>query len=161
MPGRAAARESGYTDFNWITKEIAQGAYPGKATPALFGTFDVVCFTAYEKQIRLKPPSGKLLYSIPLDDDSYRPIPPELSEILHQLGKSLASHVRAGKKALITCAMGANRSGLITGLTMMYAYGFNGRQAVTLIKQRRKPHEDVLVLGNPIFEAFLLNARPR
>jgi len=157
---------AGYTNWNWITEQVAQGGFPGDPnrlipTPQVFSIFDVVAFTAQEAIPRKVPtPAGKVAYRFPLDDDPYRPIPSEVAAYAHQFAQQLATQVKQGHRVLITCFQGVNRSGLITGLTIMYAYGFSGKQTVSLIRSRRKPETNHMVLGNPMFEQHLLAVRP-
>lgn len=42
-----------------------------------------------------------------------------------------------GQRALVTCAMGLNRSGLVSALSLMIFDGMNGSQAVARVKSRR------------------------
>jgi protein-tyrosine phosphatase len=165
MVRRTEKASAGYTNWNWITEQVAQGGFPGDpkgliVTPQIFNVFDVVAFTAQEAIPRgFKPPPGKTAYSCPLDDDPYRPIPHEVAGYAHQFARQLAGHVGRGQKVLVTCFQGVNRSGLITGLTLMYAYGFSGAKTVQIIRSRRKPEGNFMVLGNPMFEGHLRNFR--
>lgn len=141
-------------DFNWIVPGLAQGAYPDPAEG--FKQFDVIVYCAEEKQPRAKgAPPGKALYKLPLDDDPYQQVPPDVGMILHRVGRGTAAHLVAGQRVLSTCAMGLNRSGLISSLTLMYALNMPARDAIRLIRQKRSPD----ALCNPMFEQFLLNTR--
>lgn len=144
-------------DYNWIVPQIAQGSFPSSMSEA-FKHVDSIVFCAEEKQPpRMRLPPGKLALRLPFDDDIYRPIPPEASAIFHQMANRLAREVKHGRRILITCAMGLNRSGLITALTLMHAYGMPARDAIRLIRARR--HRDALM--NPMFEQWLLRQSPR
>lgn len=145
-------------DFNWIVNGVAQGSYPNPLSEA-FKRVDVVVFCAEEKQPPkgLRPPPGKIIYRLGFDDDIYRPIPPEAGQIFHQAAAQLAGYIRSGKRVLITCAMGLNRSGLITGLTLMHAFGMTPNDAIRLIRGRRG--KDALM--NPVFERWLRNQQTR
>lgn len=137
-------------DFNWIVTNLAQGSYP-KPLALGFAQFNVIAFCAEELQPRQAAPKGKLMFKIPLDDDIYRPVPPEVGAILHSAAKSIASYHLAGNPTLVTCAQGLNRSGIMNGLILMYAYRMPGREAVKLIQSRRRD-----ALCNPMFEQYLL-----
>lgn len=146
-----------YNDFNWIVPGLAQGSYPGKhpGPPTEgFSHADVIVFCAEEKQPPrgYKAPASKLALRVPFNDDIYRPVPAEVGALFHQVAAGLAQHLRAGRKVLSTCAMGLNRSGLITGLTLMHAYRMTPQDAIRLIRGRR----DKDALMNPMFEQFLL-----
>lgn len=56
----------------------------------------------------------------------------------------------SGRRVLIRCAGGMNRSGLVTALVLLRA-GYSADEAVALIKQRRSPQ----ALTNPSFLAYL------
>lgn len=151
-----------YKDYNWIIPDrLAQGAYPG-TNPGLFQAFDVVVYTADEKQPKgMKVPQGKFVYKLRLDDDIYRPIPQEVQVAVHRMGQSLAGHLRAGHKVLVTCAMGMNRSGIVTALTLMHLTGCSGSQAVDTVKSRRRANDGVAPLSNPMFERWLRTSGQR
>jgi len=104
-----------------------------------------------------KPPPGKHIIRLGFDDDSYRPIPKEAGEIFHAHAKQLGAAALSGRKLMITCHMGLNRSGLITALTLMHAYRMRPSEAIKLIRGRR----DKDCLCNPMFEQWLLNHERR
>jgi protein tyrosine/serine phosphatase len=69
---------------------------------------------------------------------------------LDQLVTSLYSDWQAGKRVLIRCQAGWNRSGLITGLVLMRE-GFSAEEAIDLIRRMRSPN----ALCNSTFEQYL------
>jgi protein-tyrosine phosphatase len=147
-------------DYHWIVPGIAQGAYPDPPKSA-FQVFDVIVFCAEELQPRIKAPAGKQIFKLPLDDDIYRPIPPEIGKLLHQAAQALATYHAGGHKLLITCAQGVNRSGLMTGLTMMYSLRMPARETIKLIRSKRKSQDpDLFALCNPMFEQYLYATSP-
>lgn len=145
-------------DYHWIVPNIAQGSFPSPLSEALKHA-DTIVFCAEEKQPRIgKLPLGKAVLRLPFDDDIYRPIPPEAGRIFHQMAHRLAREARSGRRVLITCAMGLNRSGIITALTLMHAHGMAPADAIRLIRGKRS--RDALM--NPMFEQWLLHQpRPR
>lgn len=147
----------GYNDFHWIVdKKVAQGGYPGSDPADIFGKFDVVVYTAEERQPRIAQPKGKLALYAPLDDDVYRPLPMRIGAQLHVLASQCASLVQRGNSVLITCQQGKNRSGLVTGLTLLKLYpSWTPKQAISLIRSRRKLDGDI-ALSNTMFEQYLL-----
>ena len=145
------------SDFNydWIVPQrLAQGAYPGRDLK-MFQHWDVVVYCAEELQPKFSSmPNGKRVYYVPMDDDIFRPVPPQIVKPLWDTAGKVADHARRGHRCLITCAMGANRSGLLMGLTLMRLNGMSGSNAVDLIKSRRVSGEQE-ALCNPMFEQFL------
>lgn len=161
-------------NFDWILPgRLAQGSYPGKMPPAstrhpwrgypgeglaVMKTWDVVVYCAEELQPQFEVPRGKAVYYFPIDDDIYRPVPPEVSRMGWQLAGKLTNHIRSGHRVLVTCAMGANRSGLISGMTLMRLNGMTGASAVDMVKRaRRSGHQEAL--SNPMFEHHLRGLR--
>lgn len=148
-----------YSDYDQIHTNLYQGSYP-KLSKELGDHFDVVVFTAIEKQPKpaaLKAvPKTVMVKKFPLDDDPYQPITIQQAAALTELAKELAAYVRSGKRVLITCAMGMNRSGLLTALTLMAATGCTGRNAFTTVQSRRRAMDDgTRALFNPIFARFV------
>lgn len=142
-------------DYDWIVPgQLAQGAFPDPPQ-SIFSDFDILVLCAEEIQPRIVTPAGKFVFRLPFDDDIYRPVPAEAGRIFHQAAASLAQHLATGNRILVTCAQGRNRSGLITTLTMMYAYGMPASDAISIIRRRRNPH----CLNNTMFEQWLLAAR--
>ena len=139
--------------FDFIVPNVAQGSYPALKGEA-FKHADILVLAAEEHQARgLKPPPGKQIVRLGFDDDIYRPIPREVGKIFHAHAQQLGKAALSGRKVLITCAMGLNRSGLITALTLMHGYRMRPSEAIKLIRARR--HADCLC--NPMFEQWLLN----
>lgn len=153
-----------YSDFDQIHSHLFQGSYP-KLSKELLQQFDVIVYCSMERQpkpsdLRLVPPDKHVL-SIPLDDNPYQPISRELAAMLIKLARQLATKVRAGRKTLITCTMGMNRSGLVTALTLMMATGCSGKNAVAAVRQHRRPASDgQQALFNPVFTRFVETLGP-
>lgn len=67
------------------------------------------------------------------------------------LAKLAADLVEQGKKVLVHCQAGLNRSGVVTALTLCNL-GFDSADAVELMREKRSP----LVLCNEAFESWVL-----
>lgn len=93
---------------------------------------------------------GKV-YKCPLYDDGHT-LTRKQAQMAHKVARRLASQVRAGEPVLITCAMGKNRSGLVTALVVRDLTGVSGCQAVEIVKGRRKGAK---ALTNPVFVQYL------
>lgn len=61
-----------------------------------------------------------------------------------------------GKRVLIRCQAGWNRSGLIMALVLMLD-GYSAEEAIALIRKKRSPH----ALCNPDFVDFLMELDPK
>ncbi len=97
--------------------------------------FTMLVLSAIEIQpLSMQFPSTTKVVRIPLDDDG--PLPPGWTPKLFEIGKMIAEEVKSGGKVLVTCNMGINRSGLVTGHAL-YALGIAPRTIVPMIKGRR------------------------
>ena len=72
-------------------------------------------------------------------------------DAVHALGQRVADEVLAGRRVVVHCAAGLNRSGLVVGRALIYM-GHRPREAVQLIRVARGRH----ALFNRAFEEFLL-----
>ena len=100
-----------------ITSLIWQGPRPTQGTALFDAGFRGLCLCAEEHQPRPELfPGLDVVVSVPLRDDM-----PTSEETAAALVASnlVASVVASGRKVLITCNMGYNRSGLVTALTLM------------------------------------------
>lgn len=74
---------------------------------------------------------------------------------LEQVVSAIYQDWQAGKRVLIRCQAGWNRSGLITALVLI-RHGFGAEQAIELIRERRSPN----ALCNRTFEQFIREQEP-
>lgn len=146
-------------DYHWIMPNLAQGSYPEPPT-AVFKDFDILVLCAKELQSKsTKAPPNKALVRMPMVDDIYRPVTAADAQRYHTAARELAKAIMRGKKVLVTCAQGVNRSGLITSLIVMNMTTLKGRDVVKMIRQRRRVDGGAYPLMNPMFESFVVNAR--
>lgn len=144
-------------DFHWIIPRLAQGSYP-ENWPETFQAMDVVVLCAMELQARtLKVPPGKLIIRCPQDDDIYRPVGEQSARRFFATADAVVQHVRAGRRVLVTCAAGMNRSGVVTTLSLTRLLRMPAHNAISLLRQRRPKHDGLYPLANPMFERFVLN----
>ena len=126
------------TEASMIAPNLWQGSFPMPGGGLRRDGFDVVVFCAMEVQ----PPSsmypGMVTIYAPNDDDSSRQPTREEIEIARKASRLVASYVASGKKVLVTCMAGRNRSGLVTAMALCRLYGLSGSQALTLVKSRRR-----------------------
>jgi hypothetical protein len=72
-------------------------------------------------------------------------------DAIHALGRAVADMVASGRRVVVNCAAGMNRSGLIVGRALIFL-GYPPREAIRLIRAARGPK----ALYNRAFEEFLL-----
>jgi protein-tyrosine phosphatase len=144
-------------DMHWVIPNLAQGSYP-EDWPAAFRVADVVVLCAMELQARnLKVPPNKLIIRNPQDDDIYRPVGQREAARFFHTADQVVQHVRAGRRVLVTCAAGMNRSGVVTTLALTRLLRMPAHNAIALLRQRRPKMDGLYPLANPMFERFVLN----
>lgn len=135
-------------DATRIATRIYQGSAPPPGPDVRRCEFNVLVLSAMEYQ----PPSemfpGVRVVHVPLDDAKLT-----RAEWVRAVAAAdqVARAVRdKDARALITCAMGRNRSGLVTALTLYLLTGERGDKIVRHIQRRRQN-----ALTNPSFVAAL------
>ena len=114
-----------------LPRFLAQGSRPENHS-RLYHVFDTVVLCAMEDQDIPLP--GVEVIHVPLDDG---PPPPRGDVAMAwQAAKTVAKRTRQGKRVLVTCHMGLNRSGLVTGLALRML-GYSSEQAVEAIRRAR------------------------
>jgi protein-tyrosine phosphatase len=96
-----------------------------------------------------------LVIPAPGDDD---PRPSRLKLFIdtwRDAAHQVAGHVKAGRKVLVTCRAGQNRSGLVVGLALRELTGWDGAKIVDLIV-RSRPH----ALNNQSFAKYIIRNFP-
>lgn len=93
--------------------------------------------------------SGVRVLHIPLDDDPRKPPTEAESRGIHEVGHEVAREVKRGGKALVTCAVGLNRSGLVSATALRFL-GMTGRAAADFVQAAREG-----ALSNPSFYEWL------
>lgn len=81
--------------------------------------------------------------------DDYRVLSVDTSE-LYDLAKQAHKDWKSGKRVLIRCQAGLNRSGLITALVLIKD-GYSPESAIELMREKRSEY----VLMNPLFEKWI------
>lgn len=120
---------AGYTYLIHDSALLAQGSAPafGARLP-----FDTIVLAAKEYQPRLP---GYETIHMPLDDG---PEPDPITQAqIRATAHAVAQRVRAGRRVLVTCWMGRNRSGVISALALV-ELGLSCERAVRRIMRLRK-----------------------
>ena len=134
--------------YSYLTsgKLLAQGARPpvGVRLP-----FDVIVLAAWEYQPKMP---GYEVMHVPLDDEFELPVTTEDHMRIQAAARAVARRVRAGRRVLVTCHQGRNRSGVIAGLALV-ELGMPRNQVVRRIRTLRNgltnPHFYAMVNGTP------------
>lgn len=139
---------------------FAQGDVDAAYDAIRKGTFDMVilCAGELEEMFRMLPARAhpEIVYASNVDG-------PALSRRQLRIATNAAGQAvrayRLGKRVLITCAAGRNRSGLVTALAMHLSTGCGGRLATEIVKARR--NADGPALSNEVFAKFLSAIPPK
>jgi len=108
-------------DCNEIVPGIWQGSKPPRGRAVGTAGFDVLVLCAAEHQPKPERfPGLKTLVSVPMWDNF--DAGPDTLSMAKQAGALLADRWMSGQNLLITCRMGLNRSGLVTGMTLRRAF---------------------------------------
>jgi protein-tyrosine phosphatase len=106
-----------------------------------------------DPQLRLEPQAlGTIVYCKEALIDGVE-MPP--SAILGRLVGDVVTAVRAGRRVLVACAGGRNRSGLVVGLAVRELLGCSGVQALNWVQSRREN-----ALNNATFARHLAGLPP-
>ena len=106
-----------------------------------------------DPQLRLEPQAlGTIVYCKEALIDGAE-LPP--SAILGRLVDDVVAGVRAGRRVLVACAGGRNRSGLVVGLAVRELLGCSGAQALNWVQSRRENS-----LNNATFARHLAGLPP-
>jgi protein-tyrosine phosphatase len=117
-----------------------------------FGTLDVDAIVDLEdwEDAWVPPvPLGRLFVSFPIDDGD------EVDPKVRDVAAFIASLVTSGRRVLVHCTEGLNRSGLVAARALM-GMGINASDAIDLVRGKRGPSVDGFpALGNPAFVEWL------
>jgi hypothetical protein len=123
-------------DAHRITRGIFQGSMPFKGPSLAKAGFGTLVLAAEEYQPSGRDFPGVKVIHAPLDDHPNQLSADEWAIILRAARFSSSEALR-DRRVLITCAMGFNRSGIITAVTLSMATGCSGTEAVQRIRERR------------------------
>jgi hypothetical protein len=121
-------------------------------TSSEYGTLDVdviVDLEDWEAAWAPPVPLGRLYVSFPMDDGD------EVDPKVRQLAVFIASLVTSGRRVLVHCTEGLNRSGVVVARALM-AMGLTASDAIDLVRRQRGPSVDGFpALGNDAFVDWL------
>lgn len=131
--------------------EVAPGLFVGSAPSHGRHPFDVIVLAAEEYQPHASRFPGAQVIHVPLDDAPWRDM--RRDEIISSVrtAEAVAAHLREGRRVLVSCALGFNRSALIAAIAMHEAYGTGADEIVARIRRAR----GLWALSNPNFEKLL------
>ena len=142
-------------DANRIAPKLWMGSRPPFGTRLHDAGFNIVVLCAKEWQPPRNEYPGITVLRCPIDDDPEF-LPPEDVERAATMAAHLAKENARGKRILVTCNLGMNRSGLVCALVLAGRYGVGGHAAMEQVRRQRKlPLPGMIPLANPQFVALL------
>lgn len=133
-------------DATQIKGNLYQGGEPPTGPALCKAGFDALVLAAVEVQPDAWKVPGVRVIRVPMEDVPVMLTPRQLRDV-RLAAQTVAALLDHGKKVLVTCQMGLNRSGLIVADTLLRTTTMSPVQAIRLIRSRRGP----LALSNPAF----------
>jgi protein-tyrosine phosphatase len=132
--------------------EIIPGLFVGsKPSPGRHEGVDVIVLAAVEYQPPAELFPGTEVIYAPLDDEPGRLLREDEIVTATKAASRVARRLRAGRRVLVSCMMGLNRSSLIAALAMHEVYGMGDDEIIARIRRAR----GAWALSNPSFERLL------
>lgn len=126
--------------------DLFQGSVPPRGPALARAGFDTLVLAAEEHQ----PPDyhfpGIVVIRLPMSDIPVRLDAREV-RLVRLTARDVLYRLERGKKVLVTCAMGLNRSGLISATALVEGGLATPSEAIGLVRSARGP----MALSNPAF----------
>lgn len=143
-------------DAHEIVPGLWQGSVPTLGKGVAQGGFHLLVLSAREHQYPSVYFPGVAVVNAPNDDNAaYGPLTREKLKVALQAARRVVKTVKAGKAALVTCAAGLNRSGLVSALALHLLHGWSGDRCIKQVRARRPAKKHIRPLSNSDFTAAL------
>jgi predicted protein tyrosine phosphatase len=135
--------------YNEVTDKLCQGSVPDPASS--YEQFTMIVLCAQECQPELPRFKGRILR--PAFDDTPNPSNADVDRA-RTAASEVGAELMRGGRVLVTCAMGLNRSGLVTGLALVITTRLSPIKIVERIRTARGEH----ALCNSTFAKMIFSA---
>lgn len=125
-------------DASPITEKLWMGGHPPAGPGLAKWGFDALILAAREFQLSAEHFPDVIVLHAPMHDD-HKGIPHGEAVIALHAAKQVVQWIKAGKKVLVTCWQGRNRSGIITALALLELTKLNPKEIAFLIRASRGP----------------------
>lgn len=137
-------------DAHEIVPLLWQGSKPRPGRGLADIGFEVLVLCAREYQPTSTSFPGLILINAPNDDHYF--VSREDFQGAVDAASQVAEHVKAGRKVLVTCLAGINRSGLVVALALHKVFGYSGQTCINLVRAKRRLADgDDVALTNTLF----------
>lgn len=148
-----------FVEADEIVPQIWQGSYPGEGRYVAASGFSQLVLCAQELQTPVEAFPDVEVVHAPNYDDGVHDLTRDLLRIAIEAARRVKVAYMQGRKSLITCRAGMNRSGLVTGLALHMIFGWDGRTCIKRIQKNRRESRGIRPLSNHQFVAALKNLR--
>ncbi len=121
-------------EHNRVHPGLHIGSRPQPNTDLGEEGFDVVVFCAQEHQPSADAYPPLTVLNVPLWEDCFTD---EDAQRADEAGLAVARLVKDGKRVIVTCMYGRNRSGLVTGLALHHLLGWWGTACLDRVRRMR------------------------
>lgn len=123
-------------DAHEIIPQLWQGSRPRAGREVAEAGFDVLVLCAREHQPAPDAYPGILVILAPNDDHHF--VTREDLQVAVRTASRVVAYLQQGKKVLVTCLAGINRSGLVVALTIHKFLGFSGKSCIDIVREKRR-----------------------
>jgi len=125
-------------DANEIIPGLWQGSEPPRGYALAKAGFNVLTLAAEEIQPKLiEFPGIDAVIHAGINDDPGSGMTAKEWRTATRAAKIVSDHVAAGRRVIVTCQAGVNRSGMIVALATRNVTGMSGEDCVALVRHRR------------------------
>jgi protein-tyrosine phosphatase len=132
-----------------ILPGLYQGSFPLKGDALRRAGFTHLVLCAREWQRPSADFQGIGVIHAPLDDN-FEYVSRDEAELAVLAARTVRAMMARGGRVLVTCAMGRNRSGLVTALVIARVLRCSGDEAIRFVQSRRAH-----ALSNPVFRELI------
>lgn len=151
-----------WLDANEIAPGLWQGSLPVRGLVLKTSGFQTLVICAQELESAVEGYPGVRVHFAPNHDDGVTPFTPEAYKVAYEAAELVVADIQAGRRVLVSCMAGLNRSGLVSALALHLLYGWPGARCVDHVRSKRRPRgSHQRALSNDAFVEALYELRPR
>jgi len=128
---------------------LAHNLFIGSAPMPGLREFNVIVLCADEYQPEASKFPGVVVEHFPFDDRQN--LSKQELAMPVRAARRVVDHLKKGRRVLVTCQMGRNRSALVSALALHLATGKNGKTCADHVRKKRVDPSGVHALSNPSF----------
>jgi protein-tyrosine phosphatase len=142
-------------DADEIVTGLWQGSVPPRGSLVHGNGFDTLVLCAREFQFPAHEFPGTYVVHAPNDDAVGMPLTREKLRVAIQAARIVVQEIGYGRRVLVTCAAGLNRSGLVVALALHLLFGWSGDDCIHRVRRQRHTRSPMKPLSNGEFNEVL------